>query len=62
MSNVSKPWFEAQMYWGDEDDAGWVREDTFTTLEEAQAYVNEADNPKPYRIVQCFVVHKGEVK
>jgi hypothetical protein len=60
MSKLSKPWFEVQMYWGDEDDAGWVREDTFSTLEEAQAYVNESDNPEPYRIVQCFVVSKGE--
>ena len=60
--NISKPWFEAQMYWGDKDDAGWVTEGTFNTLEEAQEYVSESDNPEPYRIIQCFVVHKGDVK
>jgi hypothetical protein len=60
MMNISKPWFEAQMYWGDEDDAGWVTEDTFSTLEQAQAYVNESDNPEPYRIVQCLIISGGE--
>ena len=59
--NISEQWFEVQTYWGDDDDEGWVGENTFSTLEEAKVWANEYEIGKEIRIVQCIVVfEKGE--
>jgi hypothetical protein len=53
---MSKPWYEVQLWWGDE---GWAsQEESFNTIEEAEEYV-EGNGFSPYRIIKITIVAKG---